>query len=70
MRVFWVLDFDVEVVPSPTKTLTLANPVLIFTGFSSQRPHPMGVEDGFSNMNLGYAPLHFPNLSEEEKSTI
>jgi hypothetical protein len=28
------------------------------------------VEDGFSNLNLGYAPLRFPNLSEEEKSTI
>jgi hypothetical protein len=28
------------------------------------------VEDDFSNLNLGYAPLRFPNLSEEEKSTI
>lgn len=70
MRVSLVSDSDVEVVPSPTKTLTLANPVLMLIGFSSQGPHPTGVEDGFSNLNLGYAPLRFPNLSEEEKSTI
>jgi hypothetical protein len=38
--------------------------------FHKSSPHPTGVEDGFSNLNLGYAPLRFPNLSEEEKSTI
>ncbi|KAG6750232.1 hypothetical protein POTOM_047326 [Populus tomentosa] len=49
-RCMEIRDSDVEVVTSPTKTLTLANPILMFIGFSI----PIGVEDGFSNLNLGF----------------
>jgi hypothetical protein len=63
-------DSDVKMVPSLSRTPTLTSPLLMLTGSSSQGPYLMGMEDVFSKLNLGYAPLHFPNLSEEEINTM
>ena len=63
-------DSDVKMVPSLSKTLTPASPLLMLTGSFSQGPNLMGMEDVFSKLNLGYTPFHFPNLSKEEINTM
>jgi hypothetical protein len=69
-RVSLASDSDVKMVPSLSKTLTPASPLLMLTGSFSQGPNLMGMEDVFSKLNLGYTPFHFPNLSKEEINTM
>lgn len=64
------LDFNVEAIPPLVKTLVPTSLLFMLIKSSTQRPYLTGVEDTFSKLNLGYAPLHFPNMSKEKKSTM
>ncbi|KAL3579863.1 hypothetical protein D5086_017698 [Populus alba] len=63
MRISVALDFDVKVIPPLARTPAPAYLVFMLIRSFSQGPYLTGVGDAFSRLNLGYAPLHFPNTS-------